>query len=102
MKFLVSMVMWLLILGPLAVLFQEVDESGWKAFVPVLNVYTMADIANVNKWSVLLSLIPVVNIAYMFYLTYVFLNYYGNYTKTESALVTIFPYIALPYIALKR
>lgn len=43
-------------------LFEKADEAGWKSIIPFYNTYTYFRITGRNGWTVLLILIPIVNI----------------------------------------
>lgn len=42
-------------------------ENGWWAWVPVLNMVLLAQMGDVNPWTLLLALIPGVNVIYLLY-----------------------------------
>ena len=45
-------------------IFTKAKRSGWRSLVPLLNVYTLVDIADTTGWKFLLLLIPVVGVVY--------------------------------------
>ena len=45
-------------------LFRKAHKAGWRSLVPVLNIYTLVQIADSTGLKVLLFLIPVVNVIY--------------------------------------
>ena len=45
-------------------IFTKAKRSGWRALVPLLNVYTLVDIADTTGWKFILLFIPVVGVIY--------------------------------------
>ena len=43
-------------------------DGGWMAWVPVLQLYLMCKVAGLPGWTVLLMLVPIVNLVFMIYL----------------------------------
>ena len=46
-------------------IFTKAGEEGWKAIIPIYNIYILVKIADGNGIKFLLFLIPIVNIVYM-------------------------------------
>ena len=42
-------------------------ENSWFAWVPILNLVMLAKIGDINPWTILLVIIPVVNVFYLIY-----------------------------------
>lgn len=47
----------------LSAVFRKSGEEGWKAWVPVLNSIVLLQLAGLTPWLVLLSFVPILNIA---------------------------------------
>ena len=47
----------------LSAVFRKSGEEGWKAWVPVLNSIVLLQLAGLSPWLVLLSFVPILNIA---------------------------------------
>ncbi|MBR2133832.1 MAG: hypothetical protein IJ851_03890 [Eubacterium sp.] len=45
-------------------LFEKAGEAGWKAIIPIYNIYILCKIVDGNGWKFLLLIIPVVNFVY--------------------------------------
>ena len=65
----VSILSSVLLIAGFWFLFVKANEDGWKAVIPIYNMYTAFDIVYGNGWKCLLLLVPVLNIAVyvMFY-----------------------------------
>ena len=48
-------------------LFVKADKAGWRSLIPLLNVYTLCQIADGSGWKFILFLIPGVNVVYHFF-----------------------------------
>lgn len=46
-------------------LFQKAGHSGWKAWVPFVNTWTLFEICYMPGWLVLLAFVPIVNFAFI-------------------------------------
>lgn len=53
-------------------------DNAWFAFIPLLDIVLIFNIANKGGWRVLLLLIPVFNIFYAIYIQFLFLSSYTN------------------------
>ena len=47
----------------LSAVFRKSGEEGWKAWVPILNSIVLLQLAGLSPWLVLLSFVPILNIA---------------------------------------
>lgn len=59
---LVALVIYVLMAIAMWRIFVKADEKGWKALIPIYNIYTFFRIAGRNGWGFLLMFIPVVNL----------------------------------------
>ncbi len=55
----------LFVLGACWRVFEKADRPGWYALIPFWNVYQMVKIAGMSGWSMLLLLIPFVNLFFL-------------------------------------
>ncbi len=46
------------------VLFVKAQKAGWRSLIPLLNIYTLCQIADGHGWKFILFLIPGVNFVY--------------------------------------
>lgn len=70
--FIVSGVLGLLVYVFMALAYMKIAQklgmaNAWWAWVPVLNLVLMAQMGDINPWTLLLVLIPVVNVFYLIY-----------------------------------
>ena len=59
-----AMIMTALTVIAMWAIFVKAGRGGWRSLVPVLNVYTLVDIADTSGWKFILLLIPVVGVIY--------------------------------------
>ena len=79
-------------------LFVKANEDGWKAIVPLYNLYTAFDIVYGNGLKALLLLIPIFNIAVIVMFYFRLAQVFGKSTLI-SILTVIFSPIMLLVIA---
>ena len=82
-------------------LFIKAGYYGWKAIIPFYNMYIMTQFTLGNGWLILLTFVPLVNFVFLFYLYYKL----GVAFRTGVLMLValfLFPYIALPVIALSK
>lgn len=73
-------------------------KNGWFAFVPILNVILMINIARKPIWWILLLFIPIANIIAGFFIMMGIAEARGK-PSWIGALGMFFPFIVLPYLA---
>lgn len=66
------------------VLFKKAHKAGWRSLIPILNLYTLVQIADGTGLKILLFLIPGVNVIY-----YVIMNYKLARSFGKGLLFTI-------------
>ena len=68
------------VLGILAMwfIFKKAGQGGWKALIPIYNIYTLVKIVDGNGWKFLLLLIPFVNFVYLIILNFRMAKAYGK------------------------
>lgn len=77
--------------------FQKAGLEGWKAIIPVYNVYLVIKLADLSGWFLLGFFIPFISAIVTFYVYYKFAKNYGQ--DTLLAVVTgIFPFAGVPII----
>ncbi len=80
------------------IVFQKAGEPGWKAIVPLYNMYTMYKFCWGNGWMFLLTFVPVANIVVTLMLAYKLAKSFGHGIGF-CLLYIFFPIIALPILA---
>ncbi|MDW3645650.1 MAG: DUF5684 domain-containing protein [Bacteroidia bacterium] len=82
----------------LAKIFEKAGEGGWKAFVPLYNMYTYAKVAGYQGASIVLLLVPFLNIFY-YIATNVKLAKRFNYPGIFGFFLALSPGLFLPFVA---
>ena len=59
-----SAILAVLSIAAMWVIFVKAGRGGWRSIVPVLNLYTLVDIADTTGWKFLLLLIPGIGAIY--------------------------------------
>jgi len=80
----------------LAKMFEKANTAGWKAFVPILNAYTMIQLSGKPAWWIILMLIPGINILVLIGIHLDFVRSYGKFSLGEQAISVLLPFIFLP------
>ena len=75
--------------------FEKAGEAGWKAIIPILDIYTLVKIADGNGWKFLLLCIPVVNIIYGIMLFSRLAKAFGKGTGFTLGLIFLSPIFML-------
>ncbi|UIR56105.1 signal peptidase I [Sphingobacterium sp. SRCM116780] len=96
--------MWYIIFAVLTIialyglwkLFVKAGRQGWEAIVPFYREYVMAELTGRAKWTVILLLVPIVNI-FVFYGLYLdLIKAFGKRRFWENAAAILVPFIVLP------
>ena len=88
-----------LVFVPAWMLFEKKRYPGWYSLIPVYNYYiAFCRIGNAEWWTLLLLLIPGVNLFVLYYLNYKFVSAYGS-GALMALLTTFLPFIGLPILA---
>lgn len=82
-------------------LFKKFGYKGWEAIVPIYNLIILAKIGNKKAYYIFLYIINPINLIF-FYLTYKNMCEKLKLDKKYAILLTIFPFIMLPYIAFNK
>lgn len=81
------------------ILFEKNKEKGWKAIVPIYNIYILMKIANINPFCMLLLFIPIINLFVFARISVEIANHYD-----KSALFAVglffFPFLFYPILSL--
>lgn len=96
--------MWYIIFGITALLsiygiwrlFEKAGEQGWKAIIPFYREYVMAQRTARPTWTVLLLLVPIVNVFVFYGIWFDFIKSFGKRRFWEHAAVVLVPFIILP------
>lgn len=82
-------------------LFEKNGEKGWKAFIPIYNMYILMNIASMNPFSLFLLLIPIVN---LFVLALLSVNLANKYNKGALFAIGLLflPFIYYPILAFSK
>lgn len=73
-----TIIVFVLSIVAMWLIFKKAGQGGWKALIPIYNVYTLCKIADGNGWKFLLFLIPIVNIIYGIMLTFRLAKSFGK------------------------
>ena len=65
-----SLVIFVLTMVAMWLIFKKAGQAGWKALIPIYNIYTLVKIIDGNGWKFLLLLIPFVNFVYLIILNF--------------------------------
>lgn len=77
--------------------FEKAGIEGWKALIPIYNIYLVVKTGGITAWIMLLLLVPLVNWIVQFYIYYKFAKSYSKGTLF-SILTGFFPFIGVPII----
>ncbi|MFQ3274945.1 MAG: hypothetical protein ACI9SF_000078 [Candidatus Nanohaloarchaea archaeon] len=78
--------------------FEKAGVDGWKAIIPIYNLYLVLKIAGVTPWILLAFFIPILSPVFIFYAYYKFAESFDR-SFLIRVLTGIFPFIGLPIIA---
>lgn len=91
----------LLLIGALLagqyMVFEKFGVDGWKSLIPFYNTYVLLDVFGYNPWLCLLSLVPLVNIGLMVFLSYQIAKAFGKGFWLTMGLVFI-PMVIYPIL----
>ena len=74
---------------------EKAGEAGWKAIIPIYNIYTLVKVVDGNGWKFLLFLVPFVNIVYLFMFSIKQAKAFGKGTGFGIGLVFLSPIFTL-------
>lgn len=78
-------------------IFEKADQAGWKAFIPVYNLYIMLKIAGKPGWWMFFFLIPGVNLIYFIWTLNMISKSFGKDESFTLGLVC-FGFIFFPML----
>lgn len=73
-----AMIVSVLLIIAMWKIFEKAGEAGWKAVIPLYNIYMLCKIADGSGWKALLLLIPIVNIIYYIILMFKLAKSFGK------------------------
>jgi hypothetical protein len=79
-------------------IFEKAGQPGWASIVPIYNLLVQADIVGISRWSILLAIIPLVNIVFLIYLTNLLAKSFGKDVGFTLGLIFL-SFIFLPILA---
>ena len=91
----VSVILAVLSVVAMWVVFVKAGRGGWRSLVPVLNLYTLVEIADTTGWKFLLLLIPVVGAIYYVLLTYRLARAFGKGLLFAIGMMLFQPFFML-------
>ncbi|MGT2772022.1 DUF5684 domain-containing protein [Streptococcus marimammalium] len=71
--------------------FEKANESGWKALIPIYNLYILSKIIYGNGWQFILLLIPIINIYYAYRFSQDMAQSYGKSTTFGIGIFLLSP-----------
>ncbi|RKR80190.1 signal peptidase I [Mucilaginibacter gracilis] len=77
-------------------LFEKAGEAGWKAFIPIYNLYVMIELSGRPKWWVILLFIPAINIIVGVGITIDFIKSFGKTSFGDIIKGVVLQFIYLP------
>jgi signal peptidase I len=77
-------------------LFEKAGEPGWKAIIPVYNIYVILKLSGRPLWWILLLVIPGINFLIVIGIIVDFLKSYGKFKLREQIAGILLEFIYLP------
>lgn len=88
----------LLLIVSLWVIYRKANRPGWTSLVPLYNYIVQLEIVGLNKWYALLMFVPIINIIFGIYTTYLLALSYGKKGSFITGMIFL-PVIFYPMIA---
>ena len=82
--------------------FVKAGEKGWKALVPVYNLFLWVGIIGKSKWWYLYVLIPVINIFIILLMIVETMKCFKKFGLGGQTLSVLFPFIYLPWLGFSK
>ena len=79
-------------------LFEKAGEQGWKAIIPIYNIYVLLKIVGKPGWWLILFFIPIVNLVFAIW-TYNMLSKSFGKDETYTVGLILLSFIFLPLLA---
>ena len=79
-------------------IFEKADQAGWKAIVPVYNLYIMLKISGKPTWWMFMFLIPGVNLVYFIWMFNMIAKSFGKKEEFTFGMI-FFGFIFIPLLA---
>lgn len=99
---LVTLPIYILLHAGLFGIFRKAGEAGWKAFVPILNLYTWMQIIGRPNWWLVWFLIPVVNFIMGIGIILDLVRSFNKHNFRDQALAVLFPYVYFLYLGFNK
>ncbi len=78
MVYIILFLLIILLIASLWKIFEKAGVEGWKAIIPIYNLWVLAEIVGKPGWFGLLAYIPYVGIIFIFYLYYLLAKSFGK------------------------
>ena len=82
-------------------LFEKAGIPGWKVFIPYYNFFIWVKLIEKSYWWYLWLIIPFINVFTFMLLTIELIKGFGKTSVMDQALVAIFPFAYMPWLAYK-
>jgi len=79
-------------------IFEKAELSGWKAIIPIYNLWLWVKIVDRPRWWFLLFFVPVINVLVYLGILVETCKSFGRFDFVSQALCVIFPYVYLIYL----
>jgi len=90
----VSVILAVLSVIGMWLLFKKADKAGWRSIIPIVNIYTLVQIAD-RGWKIILFLIPVVNAIYYILFSFRLARAFGKGALFSLGLIFFSPFFIL-------
>jgi signal peptidase I len=83
-------------------MFEKAGQTGWKAFVPVLNKFVWSDMIGRPHWRYVLLLIPIVNLFVLAGMIVDLVKSFGKHSFLDHALAVVFAPAYFVYLGFSK
>lgn len=94
-----SIVIYLILAISYSKIFKANGEKGWKGFIPIVNIWTLMKLSDMNPLAIFLLIIPVVNLFVLALLSVKLANKFSKSAGFAIGLLFL-PFIFYPLLAL--
>ena len=94
-----SLVIYLIIAISYSKIFKANGEKGWKGFIPIVNIWTLMKLSDMNPLAIFLLIIPIVNLFVLALLSVKLANKFSKSAGFAIGLLFL-PFIFYPLLAL--